>query len=611
MFGELLEAGARRSGRSLDDFEMAPTVSTYVSEDREAARNLMRPVLALYIGGMGSRKQNFYNQLVERYGFEDAAVKVQDLYLDGKKDEAAAALPDELIDLITLCGPKDHVRDRLAAFRDAGVGTLTITPMAFTRRSGSSSCGRSPSWPLERAARSPPLVPGRVRRARSRVPDARARRAAGRARPRGHVRDLVAVARARRAGRDAVRLRARVPAVPGPGERFEMYEAVVRATGQTRRAVADAAPHAVVHDILTLAPAMAGELEGVPVATLIPHLYPVGAPRVPAVRARRAAAAHAARPAGLGRARAAARGGTAPGPRRSERCPGPAGAAAGRAAPRRVERAAVHGRDVPPARVPARLARRCPRRRAADVGAAVRGGRAAARRRAARARGAVDRPGSRAPAAPGRARGPARRAGPRARDVEPAAAGRAGRRPAERPPGRVDLVLADDAAVRARDLPRRPRDAWPGRSPAAARCWPSRTSATWPRTRRGPIGPASGCGCRGGCSRRPRSGSRCGARCREPQARGSGRELAAWTASDDGAARAADLVERLALGLARPGQSAVARGPARTNSISSGASPSTTSIGSPEQLHSSTTARASVTSSGAPDRAVKLPVLEL
>jgi F420-dependent oxidoreductase-like protein len=128
----LLETGAARAGRSLDGFEMAPSVSTYVSDDREAARNLMRPVLALYVGGMGSRKQNFYNQLVQRYGFEDAALKVQDLYLEGKKDEAAAALPDDLIDLVTLCGPKDHVRDRLAAFRDAGVGTLTVNPMAFT-----------------------------------------------------------------------------------------------------------------------------------------------------------------------------------------------------------------------------------------------------------------------------------------------------------------------------------------------------------------------------------------------------------------------------------------------------------------------------------------------
>jgi F420-dependent oxidoreductase-like protein len=127
-----LEEGARRAGRSLDGFDIAPTVNTYVSEDREAARDRMRPFLALYIGGMGSREQNFYNQLVQRYGFEDAARTVQDLYLEGKREEAGAALPDELIDLITLCGPKEHVRDRLAAFRDAGVGTLTVGPTAFT-----------------------------------------------------------------------------------------------------------------------------------------------------------------------------------------------------------------------------------------------------------------------------------------------------------------------------------------------------------------------------------------------------------------------------------------------------------------------------------------------
>jgi alkanesulfonate monooxygenase SsuD/methylene tetrahydromethanopterin reductase-like flavin-dependent oxidoreductase (luciferase family) len=130
---ELLSEGAERSGRSLDAFDIAPTVNAYVSDDRDLARNLMRPALALYIGGMGSRKQNFYNNLVQRYGFEEAAATVQDLYLDGKKEEAAAALPDELIDMISLCGPRDVVRDRLAAFRDAGVGTLMVMPMAFTR----------------------------------------------------------------------------------------------------------------------------------------------------------------------------------------------------------------------------------------------------------------------------------------------------------------------------------------------------------------------------------------------------------------------------------------------------------------------------------------------
>jgi F420-dependent oxidoreductase-like protein len=128
----LLEEGAARAGRSLDGFEIAPTVNAFISDDREMARNVMRPVLALYIGGMGSRKQNFYNQLVQRYGFEDAAREIQDLYLDGKKAEAGAAIPDELIDLVSLCGPREVVRDRIAAFRDAGVGTLMITPMAFT-----------------------------------------------------------------------------------------------------------------------------------------------------------------------------------------------------------------------------------------------------------------------------------------------------------------------------------------------------------------------------------------------------------------------------------------------------------------------------------------------
>jgi F420-dependent oxidoreductase-like protein len=128
----LLEEGAARSGRSLDGFDIAPTVNAYVSDDREAARNLMRPFLALYIGGMGSREQNFYNKLVQRYGFEAAAKEVQDLYLEGKKEDAGAAIPDELIDMVSLCGPRDVVADRLAAFRDAGVGTLMVSPMAFT-----------------------------------------------------------------------------------------------------------------------------------------------------------------------------------------------------------------------------------------------------------------------------------------------------------------------------------------------------------------------------------------------------------------------------------------------------------------------------------------------
>jgi F420-dependent oxidoreductase-like protein len=133
-FRELLREGADRAGRSLDGFDIAPTVQTYISDDRAEARNRMRFVLALYIGGMGSRRQNFYNRLVQRYGFEEAAREVQDLYLDGRKAEAGEAIPDELIDMVCLCGPRDVVRDRLAAYRDAGVGTLMVSPMAVDRQ---------------------------------------------------------------------------------------------------------------------------------------------------------------------------------------------------------------------------------------------------------------------------------------------------------------------------------------------------------------------------------------------------------------------------------------------------------------------------------------------
>jgi F420-dependent oxidoreductase-like protein len=127
-----LEEGAARAGRSLDGFDIAPTVNVFVTDDLASGRDAMRPYLALYIGGMGSREQNFYNRLAVRYGYADAAKRVQDLYLEGKREEAGAALPDELIDLVTLCGPRDVVRERLAVYRDAGVGTLMVTPMAWS-----------------------------------------------------------------------------------------------------------------------------------------------------------------------------------------------------------------------------------------------------------------------------------------------------------------------------------------------------------------------------------------------------------------------------------------------------------------------------------------------
>src|SRR3954449_9434080 len=132
---KLLEEGAARAGngkRIDDSFDIAPTVNVAIDDDVERARDALRPVLALYVGGMGSRKQNFYNALVQRYGFEDAAREVQDLYLEGKKEEAAAALPGELIDKVSLAGPPERIKERLELYREAGVGTLMLTPMSWT-----------------------------------------------------------------------------------------------------------------------------------------------------------------------------------------------------------------------------------------------------------------------------------------------------------------------------------------------------------------------------------------------------------------------------------------------------------------------------------------------
>ncbi len=133
LFRTRLQEGADRAGRSMEAFQIAPQVSVHISEDLEAARDFVRPILALYVGGMGSRQQNFYNTLVCEYGFEQAAAEVQELYLAGDRDAACRALPDELIDLVSLVGPRERVAERLVAYRDAGVGTLLASPLALTR----------------------------------------------------------------------------------------------------------------------------------------------------------------------------------------------------------------------------------------------------------------------------------------------------------------------------------------------------------------------------------------------------------------------------------------------------------------------------------------------
>jgi hypothetical protein len=94
-----------------------------------ALRDLARPMVALYVGGMGAKGRNFYNDVVKRYGYEQEAEKIQDLYLDGKKAEAEALVPEELLESMSLCGPEGYVAERVAAFKEAGVSHLQVVPV--------------------------------------------------------------------------------------------------------------------------------------------------------------------------------------------------------------------------------------------------------------------------------------------------------------------------------------------------------------------------------------------------------------------------------------------------------------------------------------------------
>jgi F420-dependent oxidoreductase-like protein len=130
VWGDDLAAGAAARSADLAPLEIVAGGLLAVGDDAARMRDLARPMIALYVGGMGARGRNFYNDLAKRYGFEAEAVKIQDLYLDGKKDEAAAAVPDGLLEAATMCGPEGYVRDRIAAFKEAGVTSLNVTPLA-------------------------------------------------------------------------------------------------------------------------------------------------------------------------------------------------------------------------------------------------------------------------------------------------------------------------------------------------------------------------------------------------------------------------------------------------------------------------------------------------
>lgn len=123
-----LRAGRERAARSWSDFDLAPTVPVVLGTDVEACGDAVRAYVALYVGGMGSKEQNFYNRSVSSMGFADVAADVQEAYLDGRPRDAAAMLPLDLLEAVALLGPVGRVAERLHRYADAGVTTLCVTP---------------------------------------------------------------------------------------------------------------------------------------------------------------------------------------------------------------------------------------------------------------------------------------------------------------------------------------------------------------------------------------------------------------------------------------------------------------------------------------------------
>ena len=134
MFREWLDEGFKARGGRPARFDVMPMVSVVVGDDLAACRAQVKPRVALYVGGMGARDRNFYNDIARRYGYEDAAKRIQDLYLGGKKDEAAATVPDALVDEVALCGPPARIREQLAEWKTF-VTTIMVSGDALAIRS--------------------------------------------------------------------------------------------------------------------------------------------------------------------------------------------------------------------------------------------------------------------------------------------------------------------------------------------------------------------------------------------------------------------------------------------------------------------------------------------
>lgn len=129
VWGDALRAGTAKRDPELGELDVMVGVSLAIGDDVEERLNWAKPQLALYIGGMGAKGKNFYHNVATKYGFGEVADRIQDLYLSGRKAEAIAAVPDELVRNISLIGPRGYIKERIAAFAEAGVTTLLATPV--------------------------------------------------------------------------------------------------------------------------------------------------------------------------------------------------------------------------------------------------------------------------------------------------------------------------------------------------------------------------------------------------------------------------------------------------------------------------------------------------
>ena len=462
--------------------------SMAIQDDVEQARNFMRPFLALYIGGMGSRDKNFYNQLVTRYGYGDAARRSRTCTWTGKQVDAMAAIPGELIDKVALCGSKEAIRERLAVYRDAGVGTLLVTPTAESQEQ-------------------------RLRMLRDLPEVARLKVLIGAFGDPGHAFPAIALGRALRArGHDVTletwqRWREHAGArgagfAPAPEyqvfptrERpLKPYAAAARAALETRELVRELGAGRGRQRRADARRQPGGRARGPPPRDPRPALLSAPAPGLPPFglgalppRTRLGRAAWAAHSPDRARRRAR--------PPGAQRHPAPRRAAAARAALRRNQRGPVRGRErsrssSTRARWPAGVHVTGP----ADVGAAVRD---------------VELPPGEDPLV---VVAPSTSQDPRQRLLRAALEGLAGlpvrvlatynRRPPPDPVGcRRTRASWSGCRTRARCrdadiviLPRRPRHARPRPGLRSARCSRFPPQATWARTPRGSSGPAPGLG---------------------------------------------------------------------------------------------------------------------